>query len=114
MGKTGEDLFRLNSDKMNVDGGLGKGGLMEHVGRGVRRLSALRSSNNLKVDAEEDDDINNGINNFSDETEQKDEEELECIIHNMCTSEKYLTPLRNFRQRIAYANVYGTDFQVPT
>jgi len=114
MGKTGEDLFRLNSDKMNVDGGLKNGGLMEHVGRGVRRLSALRSSNNLKDDAEdEEEDINNGIINFSDEIEQ-DEEEMECIIHNMCTSEKYLSPLRNFRQRIAYANVYGTDFQVPT
>jgi len=115
MGKTGEDLFRLNSDKMNVDGGLKNGGLMEHVGRGVRRLSALRSSNNLKDDAEDEEDINNGITNFSDETDnQQDEEELECIIHNMCTSEKYLSPLRNFRQRIAYANVYGTDFQVPT
>jgi len=118
MGKTGEDLFRLNSDKMNVDGGLKNGGLMEHVGRGVRRLSALRSSSNLKnddVEEEDEDDINNGINNFSDETsDQQDTEEMECIIHNMCTSEKYLTPLRNFRQRIAYANVYGTDFQVPT
>ena len=120
MGKTGEDLFRLNSDKTNIDGGLKNGGLMEHVGRGVRRLSALRSSNNLKDDnAEEeaeDGDINNDItNNYSDEIDnQQDEEEMECIIHNMCTSEKYLTPLRNFRQRIAYANVYGTDFQVPT
>ena len=31
----------------------------------------------------------------------------------MCLDEEFLVPLRNFRQRIAYANAYGTDFQVP-
>lgn len=35
---------------------------------------------------------------------------LEDLIHKR----EYLLPLSTFRQRIAYANVFATDFQVPT
>ena len=35
------------------------------------------------------------------------------IIKAMCTSTKFLKPLRAFRKRIAYANAYDTDFPVP-
>ena len=38
--------------------------------------------------------LNNGVN-----------AEMECIIRNMRLQDKYLMPLRNFRD--------GTDFQVP-
>ena len=36
------------------------------------------------------------------------------IIHDMTTKDEYLTPLSNFQRRVAFANAYGTDFQVPT
>ena len=36
------------------------------------------------------------------------------VIRQMATDETYLDPLRRFRYRLAYANAFGTDFQVPT
>jgi hypothetical protein len=36
------------------------------------------------------------------------------VLEELTFQERYLRPLQNFQQRIAYANVYGTDFQVPT
>lgn len=36
------------------------------------------------------------------------------IIDDMAIQPKFVHPLRRFEQRIAYVNVYGTDFQVPT
>lgn len=36
------------------------------------------------------------------------------IIQDMTVNPRFLRPLLLFRQRIAVANVYGTDFQVPT
>jgi len=36
------------------------------------------------------------------------------IIHQMSLSSKYLTPLSHFKSRVAYANAFGSDFQVPT
>ena len=36
------------------------------------------------------------------------------VIRQMATDETYLAPLRRFRHRLAYANAFGTDFQVPT
>jgi hypothetical protein len=36
------------------------------------------------------------------------------LLHEMGTSTKFLEPLRQFRKRIAVANAFGTDFQVPT
>ena len=100
MGTTGRDLFRLNSEK-DLASNAAEGVVNAAMG-GVRRLSALRP----KVEGEVDD------TNIT-ETMGIDEEEMECIIHNMCLQDKYLLPLRNFRHRIAYANAYGTDFQVP-
>ncbi|KAI2508817.1 putative serine esterase (DUF676) [Fragilaria crotonensis] len=35
------------------------------------------------------------------------------LLQEMGTSAKYLAPLRRFRKRIAVANAFGTDFQVP-
>jgi hypothetical protein len=103
MGTTGKDLFRLNSDKT---------GRENVIGANVRRWSGaegvlgwkLRSSNDV---------VGNDTNNESSKEEQVDEE-MECIIRNMCLQEKYLGPLRHFQKRIAYANAYRTDFQVPT
>lgn len=92
LGTTGRDLFRLNSEKDLAS--MAAGGIMNAAAGSVRRF-ARRGENDQESDRDDDD-------------------EMECIISNMCTQEKYLTPLRNFRQRIAYANAYGTDFQVPT
>jgi len=37
------------------------------------------------------------------------------LIHDMCTNyDQFLLPLSKFQKRIAYANAFGTDFQVPT
>eukprot|EP00555_Chaetoceros_dichaeta_P011720 CAMPEP_0198267916 /NCGR_PEP_ID=MMETSP1447-20131203/35165_1 /TAXON_ID=420782 /ORGANISM="Chaetoceros dichaeta, Strain CCMP1751" /LENGTH=445 /DNA_ID=CAMNT_0043958743 /DNA_START=124 /DNA_END=1461 /DNA_ORIENTATION=- len=37
------------------------------------------------------------------------------LIYEMCTDyEQFLLPLSKFQKRIAYANAFGTDFQVPT
>ncbi|KAG7351149.1 DUF676 putative serine esterase domain containing protein [Nitzschia inconspicua] len=36
------------------------------------------------------------------------------VLEEMTYDDAYIEPLQNFQQRIAYANVYGTDFQVPT
>ena len=105
MGKTGTDLFRLNSDKT---------GRENMIGAGVRKLSGAEgvlSGAAWKRGSNSD----NGTNSHSgDDSDPKAEEEMECIIRNMCLQEKYLSPLRNFRKRIAYANAYRTDFQVPT
>eukprot|EP00986_Skeletonema_menzelii_P021520 scaffold34815_cov97-Skeletonema_menzelii.AAC.1 len=93
MGATGRDLFRLNSDVMN-DGAAAK--VNAAAAKTVKRLSSFRirkdSNQNIESDAED---------------------ELDCVIRNMCLDDEFLVPLRNFRQRIAYANAYGTDFQVP-
>jgi hypothetical protein len=35
-------------------------------------------------------------------------------IQEMTTQSRFVNPLRSFSRRIAFANVYGTDFQVPT
>jgi Putative serine esterase (DUF676) len=35
------------------------------------------------------------------------------LLNEMGTSETYLEPLKRFRKRIALANAFGTDFQVP-
>jgi len=94
LGETGRDLFRLNSDT-NLVGAVGGA-----VGGGIRRLRSFRRN---AVD-----ENNNNSEKYGSECEQ------ECIIRNMCLDERYLYPLRNFRQRVAYANAYGTDFQVPT
>jgi len=95
MGATGRDLFRLNSDAMN-NGAAAK--VNAAAAKTVKRLSSfriMRQGSDSNVDEEAKDD------------------ELECVIRNMCLRDEFLVPLRNFRQRIAYANAYGTDFQVP-
>jgi len=75
---------------------------------GVRRLSM---SNEKSGDGDSDCDGDASRNELRNDV---DDDGLDCIIRSMCLEEKYLTPLRNFRKRIAYANAYGTDFQVPT
>lgn len=95
MGATGRDLFRLNSDAMN-DGAAAK--VNAAAAKTVKRLSSFRmlQGSNAKIEVEAD-----------------DEDKADCVVRNMCLDEEFLVPLRNFRQRIAYANAYGTDFQVP-
>ena len=39
---------------------------------------------------------------------------LNKVIENLATHSKYLNPLKRFQKRIAYANAFGTDLQVPT
>lgn len=36
------------------------------------------------------------------------------VLEDLFCKDYFLDPLSNFQQRIAYINVYGTDFQVPT
>jgi hypothetical protein len=36
------------------------------------------------------------------------------LVRDMATEKIYLDPLRRFQYRVAYANAFGTDFQVPT
>jgi len=36
------------------------------------------------------------------------------LLREMSMDDQYLSPLRTFRKRIAYANAFGTDFPVPT
>jgi len=36
------------------------------------------------------------------------------VMEELTFDPRFLAPLRRFQQRIAYANVFGTDFQVPT
>lgn len=36
------------------------------------------------------------------------------VLEDLTFQEKYLHPLQSFQRRLAYVNVYGTDFQVPT
>lgn len=108
MGATGKDLFRLNSDKT---------GRENVIGLGVRKLSGNEGMlshrswrlNGSGDDKRSDDKLNN-VETLGEEVDQ----EMECIIRNMCLQETYLRPLRHFRKRIAYANAYRTDFQVPT
>eukprot|EP00581_Thalassiosira_minuscula_P018296 CAMPEP_0183719668 /NCGR_PEP_ID=MMETSP0737-20130205/12502_1 /TAXON_ID=385413 /ORGANISM="Thalassiosira miniscula, Strain CCMP1093" /LENGTH=708 /DNA_ID=CAMNT_0025949399 /DNA_START=368 /DNA_END=2494 /DNA_ORIENTATION=+ len=125
MGTTGRDLFRLNTEKDLASAAAGN--LVNVAIGGVKRLSALRqhkSEGNLAANGENNEDGNDVTNNTAGDNtnngmvlkdnDEDDPKDLECIIRNMCLQEKYLSPLRNFRQRIAYANAYGTDFQVPT
>jgi hypothetical protein len=106
MGTTGRDLFRLNSEK---DPPTGSGS-----GNGASSLRGETTFLPSEVDAELNDSGDDAVVSEQLTTYGDDDEEMECIIRNMCLQEKYLSPLRNFRRRIAYANVYGTDFQVPT
>lgn len=97
MGTTGRDLFRLNSDKnlsSNSNALMRRWSSSNSIGDGDKKSSNEEHAQNEEV--------------------HKMDEEMECIIRNMCLQDKYLTPLRNFRKRIAYANAYRTDFQVPT
>ena len=102
MRTTGRDLFRLNSSNNSQRN--------------------LRSSNKVLTRGKSDgsDSSADGIKTTTSTTsttkndDDDDDEQMQCIIRNMCLQEKYLSPLRNFRQRVAYANAYGTDFQVPT
>ncbi|KAL3761175.1 hypothetical protein ACHAWU_000270 [Discostella pseudostelligera] len=101
MGTTGRDLFRLNSEKEQTSSVATAGNIMS---------GGLKGST-------DDGDVNgngDGIEGAEQPMSSEDDEEMECIIRNMCLQDKYLSPLRNFRRRIAYANAYGTDFQVPT
>ncbi|KAL3804029.1 hypothetical protein HJC23_006420 [Cyclotella cryptica] len=97
MGTTGRDLFRLNCDK--------------NLSSSSNTLTRRWSSSNSIGDS---DKKNSNEDKGESGNEEQVDEEMECIIRNMCLQEKYLTPLRNFRRRIAYANAYRTDFQVPT
>lgn len=36
------------------------------------------------------------------------------VMERLATDPKYLKPLQRFKRRVAYANSFGTDFQVPT
>jgi hypothetical protein len=98
MRTTGRDLFRLNSQRsLNSNKGLTrvKSDGNDSSADGAKTTTTTTTTTN---------------NNNDDNTD----EEMQCIIRNMCIQEKYLSPLRNFRRRIAYANAYQTDFQVPT
>ena len=123
MGRTGRDLFRLNSEKKlaSAEARSARYGVVD----GLRRL--LRRNNSQEQQAQTSNEVadNNAMDAATssagdDMTKSNmvirstDTEEEECIIRNMCLQSKFLQPLRNFRQRIAYANAYGTDFQVPT
>lgn len=104
MGITGTDLFRLNSDKT---------GRENVIGANVRKWSGAQGvlgpwRNDKPIQGA---DGSSGMNSTD---EEEIDQEMECIIRNMCLQEKYLGPLRNFQRRIAYANAYRTDFQVPT
>ncbi|KAL3804448.1 hypothetical protein ACHAWO_012464 [Cyclotella atomus] len=105
MGVTGTDLFRLNSDKTGRENVIGAGVRKLSGARGV--LGPWRSNPNTSSNDE------NNADSSENSTEEVDQE-MECIIRNMCLQERYLGPLRNFQRRIAYANAYRTDFQVPT
>ena len=102
MRTTGRDLFRLNSSNNSQRN--------------------LRSSNKVltRVKSDGSDSPADGIKTTTSTTsttkndDDDDDEQMQCIIRKMCLQEKYLSPLRNFRQRVAYANAYCTDFQVPT
>jgi hypothetical protein len=97
MRTTGRDLFRLNSQRsLNSNKGLTR----------VKSDGSDSSADGAKTTTTTTTNNNNDNDN--------DDEEMQCIIRNMCIQEKYLSPLRNFCRRIAYANAYGTDFQVPT
>ncbi|KAL7545444.1 hypothetical protein ACHAWF_008791 [Thalassiosira exigua] len=88
------------------------------------RLEAVEGEGDAEVDADADmtnDDAGATNDNEAPSSEDElpidgedDNEELRCVIRDMCLQERYLSPLRNFRTRVAYANAYGTDFQVPT
>lgn len=91
MRTTGRDLFRLNGN----DKGLTR----------VKRDGTDSSADGMKTTTS---------TTKNDNDDNDDDEQMQCIILNMCLQEKYLSPLRNFRHRVAYANAYGTDFQVPT
>lgn len=110
MGTTGTDLFRLNSDKT---------GRENVIGAGVRKLSGVHGvlgpwQPGDEQKSKEGSDNNGTKSSIESNTEEEVDKEMECIIRSMCLQEKYLAPLRNFRRRIAYANAYRTDFQVPT
>lgn len=114
MGTTGRDLFRLNSDKSLANAAAGtivgaaRGGVGVAVGSLRRSAAGADSENNA-------DDMGDGLrSDDNEEDDDHDHDDAECIIRSMCLEERYLAPLRRFRRRVAYANAYGTDFQVPT
>ena len=51
---------------------------------------------------------------LTDDTRRARKHGRSTLLHELTFAPKYIHPLRRFRRRIAYANAYGTDFQVPT
>lgn len=108
LGATGRDLFRLDTKKdpaSNALDGLTRG-VVDRLGIVAKGEKLLWAKENDSNDGEGDDDAVL--------VEHAEEQELECVIRNMCLQDKYLASLRNFKRRVAYANAFGTDFQVPT
>ena len=97
MRATGRDLFRLKSESS--------------LRRGKSFLSAIGDDIGGNGSSGDERTGGDGVNSVKDDG---DDERMECVIRNMCLQSRFLSPLRSFRHRIAYANAYGTDFQVPT
>ena len=57
---------------------------------------------------------NSDVDEEGSDNDAKDDAPNRDLIYRMCTEAAYLKPLSSFRRRIAYANAFGTDFQVPT
>ena len=132
MRTTGRDLFRLGGKSLSSSSSSSMMSLASLM-RGKRRMPSSRNvddnvdggrDSNANGDTIGDDGIvvvetsgrikdDDDIDNIGDDG-CDDVEEVECVIRSMCLGDRYLDPLRNFRSRIAYANAYGTDFQVPT
>merc|ERR1712176_785495 len=48
------------------------------------------------------------------DTNSNENENNLVLIERMTLEDRFVKPLSLFKKRIAYANAYGTDFQVPT
>ncbi|KAL3808490.1 hypothetical protein ACHAXA_009815 [Cyclostephanos tholiformis] len=120
MRTTGRDLFRLKSASSSLSSSFMRG-------KSTSRLSTKTDDSGKNGDGGsamesdggggDDGDVVVKSSGKGDDDEYRDDnedEEMVCVIRNMCLRDKFLSPLRSFRRRIAYANAYGTDFQVPT
>jgi len=105
---TGMDLFRVDAadyPKTEADSN-------------VNKENVQNDSSNVDEDeaeARDDEPLLQQSSTEADEAEaETNEKPTRDLIYRMCTEPAYLNPLASFRERIAYANAFGTDFQVPT
>lgn len=116
---TGLDLFRADCEDYPASPQKKEGNDQDASPRSEKKKDKENVENDADDDGEARDDepllpsASSSNANEGKEGKAENEGPKRDLIYRMCTEPAYLKPLSSFRRRIAYANAFGTDFQVP-